>query len=484
MSDLPAHAHAHTGGYWPSPLHTRLQGWGARMMNHYAQGAALGSSSNNGNPRSRRDTAAAMAASLDVSEFLLPSGGGAGPELGAPSFGEVKESMAKAGRTIVQKGKEAKEKFTAKPRALLKLINRVAYFVHFVFFIAAISLGATNNVKWGGQRLTRNTVLVGLKPPPGSTIPTTGVAEIGGCLAGSHYASSTEMSFRSGDADRCTDSTSGVVTFEITQYPIDAGWSLSIPVITVVFSGLSFLFQLSAEISGKFYSGESSGKFSEKGNTWNLYDYMFQDKISNDVDINERRNYIRFVEYSFSASIMMMAIALTVQINDIGLHACIFFLTWACMMMGIIAEFFHSKVDIPKHGRDTMWQLGFFTHLIGWVCIIPPWAIIIQAYIDFDKIAESGKSCASHPSVFSEDRPPMEPPENCEGLSGSPPPFVLYIIITQCVLFCSFGFVQAGQFWSKGDSRMNAEFAYIILSLTAKAILSGLIMANLFVGRS
>lgn len=49
-------------------------------------------------------------------------------------------------------------------------------------------------------------------------------------------------------------------------------------------------------------------------------------------------NYLRYVEYSFSASCMILAICMFAGITDADTLACIVALTWACMMCGWVAE--------------------------------------------------------------------------------------------------------------------------------------------------
>ena len=51
-------------------------------------------------------------------------------------------------------------------------------------------------------------------------------------------------------------------------------------------------------------------------------------------------NYFRYIEYSFSASIMIVLISLEVGIVDFGALIGFCGCTWSCMMFGLFADYF------------------------------------------------------------------------------------------------------------------------------------------------
>jgi hypothetical protein len=81
---------------------------------------------------------------------------------------------------------------------------------------------------------------------------------------------------------------------------------------------LSFFFQLLAAITD--YTGS-------------IFGYKYSEMIE------EGRNPLRFIEYSFSASIMLISIALLNGVTDINLITSIAVLTAACQLCGLAVEF-------------------------------------------------------------------------------------------------------------------------------------------------
>ena len=176
-------------------------------------------------------------------------------------------------------------------------------------------------------------------------------------------------------------------------------------------------------------------------------------------------NWLRFVEYSISGSLVLATIALISGIVDTELLICIFFLSAACMIFGLVAEWcmrVHTVLvkgtvaikqlpggEVTSNILERMLSRAFIvSHLMAWVCIAVPWYIIFKHY----------------ESWFNQCKSNSQPPE-----------FVKYIVFLQIVLFTSFGIIQAVQ-WKYPHKRRAAEIAYISLSLTAKAFL-GIILA-------
>jgi hypothetical protein len=117
-------------------------------------------------------------------------------------------------------------------------------------------------------------------------------------------------------------------------------------------------------------------------------------------------NWLRYVEYSVSASLMMLCVSLVAGIVDMELLMCFLVLTWGCMLAGWGAEVFlrMSQVlgDAYIEGIDNTWKetltnmrktaygIGLVLHFVGWVFIIVPWVIIMahnSAFWDSDAIA-------------------------------------------------------------------------------------------------
>lgn len=151
--------------------------------------------------------------------------------------------------------------------------------------------------------------------------------------------------------------------------------------------------------------------------------------------LDRRVNYARWIEYSVSASIMIVLIGLFVGIRDLAAVIAIFAANTAMILFGLLME-------RHQHPGRSDWSAFWFGSLIGLV----PWALI-AVYL------------AQPPTV---------------------PGFVYAITILQFVLFFSFAVNMALQYAQVGWWRdyLHGEITYIVLSLTAKSLLAWLIFAN------
>ena len=168
----------------------------------------------------------------------------------------------------------------------------------------------------------------------------------------------------------------------------------------------------------------------------------------------------RFLEYSISASTMLMAIAVEAGVDDIYTLQCMFVLTFATMILGLIAEF------APQ-------PLSWTAHATAWITFLSAYSPILDAFMQ-----SNNRSSASAPG------------------------FVNVVVFFEFILFACFGITQAYElFIQKDEASTQAEhqelldyntpmpeeavtndkqwidLAYVSLSLTAKTILAWLILA-------
>lgn len=146
----------------------------------------------------------------------------------------------------------------------------------------------------------------------------------------------------------------------------------------------------------------------------------------------QNRNYGRWIEYFFSSSIMIVLIAQITGISDIAALIAIFGVNACMILFGALQE----KYEEPgKRGWLPFW-FGCFGGVIPWIAI----AIFVWA----------------------------------PGLSVSPPGFVYGIIGSLFVFFNCFAVNMVLQYKQVGPWRdyLFGEKVYIILSLTAKALLA------------
>lgn len=146
-------------------------------------------------------------------------------------------------------------------------------------------------------------------------------------------------------------------------------------------------------------------------------------------------NYARWIEYSVSASIMIVLIGVFVGVRDIAAVAAVFAANSAMILFGLLME-------RQQRPGAVDWSAFAFGSLIGAV----PWAIV-AVYL-------------------------LQP--------ATVPGFVYAIAGLQFVLFFSFALNMALQYARVGRWRdyLYGEVTYVLLSFTAKSLLAWLIFAN------
>lgn len=152
-------------------------------------------------------------------------------------------------------------------------------------------------------------------------------------------------------------------------------------------------------------------------------------------------NKARWFEYSVSASIMIVAIALLVGIYDIAILAGAFALTAVMNMMGLVME---------VHNQTTK-RTNWLSFIIGTFAGLAPW-LIIAFY--FWASAEYG--------------------------NAKPPTFVYYIFVSIFLFFSCFALNMILQYARIGKWReyRYGELVYVYLSLFAKSALAWQVFAG------
>jgi hypothetical protein len=151
-------------------------------------------------------------------------------------------------------------------------------------------------------------------------------------------------------------------------------------------------------------------------------------------------NVFRWVEYSFSSSLMIFLIAQITGISDYGALIGIVGVNASMILFGWLQE----KYVKPGSG-------DWLPFIFGCIAGIVPWIVVLI-------------------SVLS----PGSPSD------ATPPGFVYGIIVSIFVLFNTFAYVQFKQYQAKGKwtNYLRGERAYIVLSFVAKAALAMQIFAN------
>lgn len=149
-------------------------------------------------------------------------------------------------------------------------------------------------------------------------------------------------------------------------------------------------------------------------------------------NLRQNKNYGRWIEYFFSSSIMIVLIAQITGISDIAALLGILGVNAAMILFGALQE----KYERPGSGGWLPFWFGCFGGIIPWIAI----AVYVWA----------------------------------PGLTVSPPAFVYGIVASLFVFFNCFAVNMVLQYKKVGPWRdyLFGERAYIILSLTAKALLA------------
>jgi hypothetical protein len=240
----------------------------------------------------------------------------------------------------------------------------------------------------------------------------------------------------------CTSAvpTNAISTFQVSDEfcvyrVVNTTSTLSLWWLVIVFHLLSFIFQAVSMAE------------------WKLSICGFQCVRENYVTEVDKygTNTLRMIEYSISATLMQIAIALVLGICDRLVIIGIAFLTVVTMLLGLIAE--QLKDGIRK---DMAWT----AHFTGWLSMSGVWIILGRQFLYTLEVSDGA----------------VKPPE-----------FVYIIVIVIAILYCSFGLIQFFQLYyataeNSPSFNRKIEMAYTCNSLTSKSFLGWIIFAYALTG--
>lgn len=165
---------------------------------------------------------------------------------------------------------------------------------------------------------------------------------------------------------------------------------------------------------------------------------------------------LRWVEYSFSASVMIIVIAVASGVNHLYMVIAIFVLMFTTMWHGHFAEIFNRPEDVGEGQRR--WKeknrlVRLYPHLLGWVPYSTVWTILMHSFYS-----------------------------NVSGEQRKPPGFVYVIVWSQCIIFTIFGFTQV-ILLLKNNGPMYyvwGEWTYLLFSIVAKGVLGVTLLVSVF----
>ena len=159
---------------------------------------------------------------------------------------------------------------------------------------------------------------------------------------------------------------------------------------------------------------------------------------------------------------MMVTIAFVSGISHVYTLVGIFFLMWCTQCFGYFTEAL-SRPELNGDARPNSWEtkewyIRLRPHFLGYVPYLAAWFVQIHSfYWNYLKDRESGERTA--------------------------PDFVHWIIWGQFAVFSLFGITQLLNQWFQNGPYWYwlGELSYLILSLTAKALLGSLLIFNVLI---
>jgi hypothetical protein len=156
----------------------------------------------------------------------------------------------------------------------------------------------------------------------------------------------------------------------------------------------------------------------------------------------------RWIEYFFSAAVMIVLISYGLGIRDVMLIFALAGLIATTMPYGYWTEYISRPKTLDEWNLPL--RIRLTPYILGHIPQLTAWGVLIASFYDESDM------------------------ENI-------PVFVHGILWGELALFFSFGFVQLGQQCSKPRHYVRGEIAYQILSFGSKGLLGGLLLANVLI---
>ena len=196
---------------------------------------------------------------------------------------------------------------------------------------------------------------------------------------------------------------------------------------------------------------------------------------------------LRFVEYAFSSSVMILAMGVQVGITDIYSLSCMFGLMFTTNILGLIAEVLCFAVENSQSPILSIW-FWLVPHILGWLTCLFAYSPLIDAYLVSTRCSDRHPPGFVNVIIFLE-----------FSLFTSFGLVQLYALVRKSLLYASGGYAQLATNLNDLMHRTNvartpdgllvqsrtpseeityyADLAYVTLSFTAKTLLAWLILA-------
>ena len=247
------------------------------------------------------------------------------------------DAAERGSETAPRRGRERRNR----PFCSTWTLNAVAAAMHAAWFIVFVLLWALDENEDGSKRdvtypLFYTSALFG-KPPD----PPAGLLVLDASGATDDGSQTLINPYPSCDAPRAAR----VGTMPVTPAFRDSHLVMSLHWLVASFFALSFLFQAAAAVADAFWFRARARRAPKKKNHDDVSASLFEPSSSEDDDDVARErtraaiaSTLRFVEYSFSAAVMVVAVALQVGLMDAWSLFALAALTWTTMMLGLVAE--------------------------------------------------------------------------------------------------------------------------------------------------
>jgi hypothetical protein len=262
---------------------------------------------------------------------------------------------------------------------------------------------------------------------------------------------------------------------------IAVGRKMMIAVCIIMFHLLSGVFQTAPFLS-----------------RWTFYPIEYAHRIhTNNI------MYLRYMEYSLSAPLVLISISLVIGVMDIFTLVFIGVLTMLCMLLGLIADMVRwTRRSSPVPDKRRMGYIVWALHFMGWVAVITSWVVILNGFYSakHNLIAVNSTVCDVPRHLFNVTG--TMPGNTTISKLSKPieiPDFVEPLVWVEMFLFSIFGFVQLWQLsveggetimitrkqWEGEDKVKREEFigwacetAYVCLSFISKTVLGVVTFTN------
>lgn len=166
----------------------------------------------------------------------------------------------------------------------------------------------------------------------------------------------------------------------------------------------------------------------------------------------------RWLEYSISASVMILILAYVSGTLFQSVLVALFALTFITMVFGHLHEVICRPASLDEWAvKSKLWRLQ--AHFFGYVPQCFAWGLIIAQFVEAGAVSTTDSS----------------------GEERKMPAFVYAIVFGEVLIFWSFGIVQLVVSLRPPSKYYQGEIAYMYLSLFAKGFLGIIVLANLLV---